>query len=1549
MKILSKYLIVFLLFFSGKTFGQWTDFANIANSFAATGTNSLNYLVLDNQRQLFYLIVQGKIVFYDQHNSTNGWKELGGVGALYNASSGYNPSSDIVLDNVGNVYVGCNSINGYKIWKFDISTNSWLDPFQEIEKAPNPNYPYPSNDNLLYLAIDRNNKIYATGSFINGNGAYYVQNVTQNVEVGSGSNTLSSVNTSNVRCSGIAITKGNTNATIITVSLFSVNEIYSFDNSTNNWSLLGNISILHKTFGDDLVYDGNDKLYTEATLTSATGPYNAVVKWSGTSWTEVGAPKQLGANAFGIYGLYIDKIGNIYCSGVNTGTNTHPLYQISKFTPNGTSGSWSKIGTLNANLVVNSIAVDINCNIYACGDFSNGSNHSAGNKYVAVWGDPSLNVLSVSTPIFNFCQNGNSQQLDGVTSNCSSCQIWWKLLPNGTPSNSAPTPSTNNVTPPAINYLVYQTNPNACAEGNPSATIAVNVNPLPTVAIITGPTKVCTGKDILLADITPNGQWSSQSSNVLVDPTYGTVHGVAGGSATIQYEVTLPTGCKNKATYAITIDDNCDDGFVKCTKNYIDLKDVTTTTITPGTVYGILNSITIPTGTTTTFTDDEIIILGDQVTITVQTGAKLIIEGSHLYSCETMWKGIEVEPGGELQITGTKDHSSFIEDAEVAVHFDFNFINDELTIPPSGYFLSVDNAIFNRNNIGISLENYYTKYDEKNDYPFVIKNTVFTSREIKFVSGDLKWDDVEMLKNVYDLYVNKGNIYPATPIGLSSPYIDEITYSSSKIAAFLKYPYNDLKPSAGIYLNHVGTKSDIDYDKGNYFAGIKIGMSDPEPEITNKDVINKIGNTFNTNVFDNMTDYGIGAFSSNLTVVNCTFQKGYIDKYDGTVSACGIFTFRDLDDRVHLYRLNVIRESNKVPTNAFFDQRCGITSQSICHNTINETDIRSTKDYNNDNLVGVYGIVLSTQQLSSIDINYNNIYNISQAIRSYSDIGYTNGNLGAVNVLRNNIGGCPYQSKLDGCTGIERVDNAISLVTGYSNTIRPSTNLVKCDGNIIRDATNGIKLSNWQRKSLTINSNLVDLMPYTDRDLNQYGIRLEACAAGVINRKLVINEIKENIVNGHAAHYSAGIEMEMNENTDVGCNEVMENMHGFRFVNKNGGTKWWNNTMHDDNQNGMTLDNNGYIGDQGYYDQYVATNNCTSDNTWVNWSSGNFKTACFAGSDAASSVLYVNNNGGDYDPSGANPNNTGNPYSTNGAPPSIVPIAPGFSCNRCGQFARTTGARSALHNSMGGNTSKNMAARAGSLLSYDERIALGVLPIAGNDSALQLYVLQQQLYDKLINDSDLASSSLVFQGFVSNTASNNIGQFHIVDSLLAANDSNAVATMLGNIQTSNTVDEHYLAYYNWMLNMVKGIGILPQDTAAIFSLASGCPSIDGMVVFAARNLYNNIRGSIYNFVDICGTKVSNRNSNVKNIHTKKEDANVVKVFPNPTRGDVNVQLPTAGNWQIIASDIAGRVVWKEEGSTGTIKHTLKGSSGVYFIKVINKRTGTQSVHKVTLQ
>lgn len=72
-----------------------------------------------------------------------------------------------------------------------------------------------------------------------------------------------------------------------------------------------------------------------------------------------------------------------------------------------------------------------------------------------------------------------------------------------------------------------------------STTTTVSVRPNPVA--ITGPTSVCEGATITLADATAGGSWSSSTTGVSVNSSTGAVTGITAGTTTITYR--LPTGC----------------------------------------------------------------------------------------------------------------------------------------------------------------------------------------------------------------------------------------------------------------------------------------------------------------------------------------------------------------------------------------------------------------------------------------------------------------------------------------------------------------------------------------------------------------------------------------------------------------------------------------------------------------------------------------------------------------------------------------------------------------------------------------------------------------------------------------------------------------------------------------------------------------------------------------------------------------------------------------------------------------------------------------------
>ena len=87
-----------------------------------------------------------------------------------------------------------------------------------------------------------------------------------------------------------------------------------------------------------------------------------------------------------------------------------------------------------------------------------------------------------------------------------------------------------------------------------TATSASNfsVNPLPTVAPISGTTSVCVGATTTLSNATASGTWSSASSNATINSSV-IVTGVSSGSAIITYSFTDGNGCTNSVNTTVTV------------------------------------------------------------------------------------------------------------------------------------------------------------------------------------------------------------------------------------------------------------------------------------------------------------------------------------------------------------------------------------------------------------------------------------------------------------------------------------------------------------------------------------------------------------------------------------------------------------------------------------------------------------------------------------------------------------------------------------------------------------------------------------------------------------------------------------------------------------------------------------------------------------------------------------------------------------------------------------------------------------------------------------
>lgn len=139
----------------------------------------------------------------------------------------------------------------------------------------------------------------------------------------------------------------------------------------------------------------------------------------------------------------------------------------------------------------------------------------------------------------------------GVTSTLSNA------TPGGTWSSSSPAIATigtaGDITGVAVGTAtISYTVSNLC--GIAIITTVVTVNPLPTVAGITGTAVQCIGGTSTLSDATAGGTWSSSDITIaMVGSSTGVVTGVSAGTVVIAYIVTSAVGCSASATIVDTV------------------------------------------------------------------------------------------------------------------------------------------------------------------------------------------------------------------------------------------------------------------------------------------------------------------------------------------------------------------------------------------------------------------------------------------------------------------------------------------------------------------------------------------------------------------------------------------------------------------------------------------------------------------------------------------------------------------------------------------------------------------------------------------------------------------------------------------------------------------------------------------------------------------------------------------------------------------------------------------------------------------------------------
>lgn len=1048
-------------------------------------------------------------------------------------------------------------------------------------------------------------------------------------------------------------------------------------------------------------------------------------------------------------------------------------------------------------------------------------------------------------------------------------------------------------------YTVVATDIATGCTSNMASSATVVENPIP--APITGSSWVCQSSTITLTETSTGGTWHC-ATGVATVTSGGVVTGVAAGTAIISYY--FATGCM--ATKIVTVYSSTDEcspcnAFGGSSFSFLGTSGIINSSIGAGN-YWISNNVTV-TGTDT-FTDAVIFIApGD--TMFVDTTAFLTLDSCHFYSCG-MWQGMILKPGvthsGRLYVTD----NSFIEDALTAV-----LINKPVH-PSSGDVFRSDNAIFNRNNVGVDIE---IDSSHTSRYPFTIRNTVFTSRDFKAHNAAYpnSWVPGDTLKS----YWYPGDrLSPSFNIDNPAPRWGPYPGVSCK---------NNAYAAIGIKLNGVGNIT----PSGTYYGGMPMPSAYSEIQIGDTGIT--MTNT-NQNLYDNML-YGVWAANSNATIENSAFINliGTIGTITGSGTVVGgntgIGVYANVtNDFIYHCRLRVYSPFPSVYNNYFY----GFATAVQCTNYFEVVGKNTTMVNSGRGTIlhplGGYGYYLTSSVYDTIDISNNTVVNTNTGIAlwitrdPYRPVPYP-----AIPPPVQMAGLCRMDGNLIQAHPLgysyvttQSVNMGIAVQNVLSHTLRTLgfgswVNQLNIDGNNMYDVYNGILVNNnLNKQPPTANGNTIYVRPSSiKRPSLQYGINHTNCYNSNIVNNGVIGWLgaPSAIQDSIRAFYAAA-----NSKPVVGCNGAENIGRGFEFFLNNLNTQWHDNTM--------TNNDKGFVLNAAVISQQGAIGYPTG-NLWNvgGWTLSNPQTFTIL-SNPSSSTIYAQTGTATLPSPGLNDNNVHNPAL-------IYRVGNGLTVTTylhtdfipCPLVDVTTGGGT------GTGTSGSSEKMAQQEIPYEYNI------IPNN------WMGQFELWQTMQLDSTLADSSAVLYVFDSmaqhsryayltnlenQVISGNFDSAFVlltydIDTLANTSIDSATQVKLADYTDADNIVRNYQSFYTlYMKYMVDTL--TSADSLAIMALAGLCPERNGTVVYQARALYSFLFNDFSPFNDdsciaIDTTYFASRHSNSPlngsggNIQTNSGQK--YELFPNPNDGNFILSQMVLDSEPVHAEimDAVGRTVY----------------------------------------
>ena len=951
--------------------------------------------------------------------------------------------------------------------------------------------------------------------------------------------------------------------------------------------------------------------------------------------------------------------------------------------------------------------------------------------------------------------------------------------------------------------------------------------------------------------------------------------------------------------------------------------------------------------------DDAVIQMGSGVHIYVEPKSSLTLNSCHLFSCDSMWGGMVLVSDGTN--TGTlvlkadsAGVSNLIEDAIIGVDID-SPSSPNMYQP---YFLASYNAIFNRNFIGIQINNYNvdssTIVTTPNTYPFLIENTVFTSRDFSaYNSGGcafpFRWP------NTFGTYGLKTNY--STPNNYVAPYNISNPIAGPGGVAYPGSPCHAYTPvTIGIKLNNVGYYGGI----SNPYISIQIGTPD------NHNPCIPFSSNEKLNLFDTL-NFGIYAIDADVTALNNSFTHmvhNFFKNYP-QVSGDGIFAQKIYAKKCQLSVIPGITGPFcfTVPVvfspNNFYNCPFGVYALNYDSIAGNRSFMVTTQTNDTNTNSGFYGYDIQTNAWNNYNITQNRIYNIANGIVLKMASGVSLPTVGTAGIgqatINNNKIKATFSSTISS-TDNHYVDKAIWVENTISYVLAsgapPVTNHINTDDNILSNVYNGIYINNIGVETATSNADTILLRKYPaymGAKPPQYGIWHLNCTSDQIRLNMIYGTPSIALYTDDSLR---GVKVSSSSRHIATCNYIYNVGIGFEFETTHSSSVWQHNTM-TNNGKGFVL-NGAQIWTQGTH-----LNPC--DNRWLTsggftWSLAHLQTATEHGAVPTNSTLWV------------------------------------YSGTACTPFFNA-GFSGSLPYSIGGGLDTTVVSS--SFSCSGSPIVIGnPTPLMKMTQKLDTFSLFQNqhhwmsqycVWDAINKNDTLTDSSDVLATFKSFAQNSRFKLLTSIDNKLATGSLDSAQSLLNsgldtlvNTQTdsitgvkmadditANGVVGSYKQYYQLYLNFLNN-NLSGDDSLNIEILAGACPFTSGPVVYNARALYNILNGTQRVFSYTCDT-TSIDTSSTGARKSKIASGSVVSdnsgqsyiLLPNPNDGNFILHQVTADNQpvKIEVLNTIGQCVSKQEITFNTQDNGVNLGSiqkGLYVLKLVDSN-GRKFIFKFVVQ